>query len=96
MRALLDVILVVLQLFTYIIIISAILSWLLAFNVINYRNDVVRTIWTTLNAITEPVLRPIRNFVPNLGAIDISPIVALLLIFLIERIILYYIYPNVF
>ena len=52
---------------------SAVVSWLVAFNVINSRNDVVRTIWNFLYQVTEPVLRPIRNILPNLGGIDVSP-----------------------
>ncbi len=96
MRALLDLILLVLKLYTYVIIIVAIMSWLLAFNVINIYNAVVRAIWTSMNALTEPVLRPIRSMLPAMGGLDISPIVLLLLIFLIQDIIITYIYPNVF
>lgn len=95
MRALLDVILLALQLYTWLIIASAILSWLVAFNVVNTRNEVVRAIWSFLDAITEPALRPIRNVLPNLGGIDVSPIILLLVIFFIERVIIYYIYPAV-
>ncbi len=96
MRAILDVLLVVLQLYTYLIIAAVILSWLVAFNVVNRYNDVVRSIWNLVSALTEPLLRPIRRTVPNLGGIDISPVILLLLIFLLERIIEEYIYPNVF
>ena len=96
MRALLDVILLILQLYTYVIIIVAILSWLIAFNVINIYNDFVRSIWNALNALTEPLLRPIRQVLPNLGGIDISPVVLIILIWLLEDIITRYIYPNVF
>jgi YggT family protein len=96
MRAVLDVILIILQIYTYIIIIAAILSWLIAFHVINVYNDLVRSIWNALNAITEPLLRPIRQALPNLGGIDISPVILLLLIFLLEDIIERYIYPYVF
>jgi YggT family protein len=95
MRAILDVLLLVLQLYTYVIIIVAILSWLIAFNVINVHNDFVRSIWNALNAVTEPLLRPIRNVLPALGGLDISPVILLLLIFLIQDIIERYIYPNV-
>jgi YggT family protein len=95
MRAILDVILLVLHIYTYIIILVAILSWLIAFHIINIYNDVVRSIWNALNAITEPVLRPIRQALPNFGGIDISPVILLLLIFLIEDIIARYIYPYV-
>jgi YggT family protein len=96
MRAVLDVILVILQLYWWVIIIVAIMSWLIAFNVINIYNDLVRSIWNGLNAVTEPLLRPIRNMLPPMGGLDISPIILLLILFLIERIIGLYIYPNVF
>lgn len=96
MRAVLDVILLILQLYTYVIIIVAIMSWLIAFNVINVYNNVVRVIWDGLNAVTEPVLRPIRKMLPNVSGLDLSPLVLLLIIFLIQDIISKYIYPNVF
>lgn len=96
MRAVLDVILLILQLYTYVIVIAAILSWLVAFNVINVHNDLVRSIWNALIAVTEPVLGPIRQITPNLGGIDISPVILLLIIFLIQDIIQRYIYPNVY
>ena len=94
MRAILDVILLILNLYTWIIIISAVLSWLVAFKVINIDNNFVRSIWSGLNALTEPLLRPIRRRLPQMGAIDISPIVLLLAIFFLERVIVYYIYPT--
>lgn len=96
MRALLDVLMLALQLYVWLLIASAIMSWLIAFNVVNTRNDVVRTIWNFLYQITEPVLRPIRNILPNLGGIDISPIILLLIIFFIQRVIQIYLYPAVF
>ncbi|TAL81643.1 MAG: YggT family protein [Beijerinckiaceae bacterium] len=95
MRAILDVILLILQLYTYVIIIVAILSWLVAFNVINVYNEFVRSIWTALNALTEPLLRPIRQILPAMGGIDISPIILIILIYFIEDIITRYIYPYV-
>lgn len=94
MRAILDVVLLILNLYTWVIIISAVLSWLIAFNVLNYSNNLVRSIWSTLQALTEPLLRPIRNVMPNMGAIDISPIVLLIGIFFLERVIIYYLYPS--
>ena len=96
MRAVLDVILLILQLYTYVIIVVAIMSWLLAFNVINIYNSVVRAIWDALHAMTEPVLRPIRRILPNFNGLDLSPLVLLLVIFLIQDVIGKYIYPNVF
>jgi YggT family protein len=96
MRALLDVILLALQLYVWVLIIAAVLSWLLLFNVVNYRNQVVSTIWDLCNRLTEPALRPIRRIMPNLGGIDISPVILILLIFFIQNVIARYIYPNVF
>jgi YggT family protein len=96
MKAILDVVLIALNLYWWVIIIQAVLSWLIAFNVVNYRNQIVAQIDTTLRALTEPVLAPIRRRMPNMGAIDISPIVLLLGIILIQQIIIRYIYPNVF
>ena len=85
MRAVLDVVLLALQMYTWVVIIQAVLSWLMAFNVVNMRNDVVRAIANGLYQLTEPVLRPIRRVLPNLGGIDISPVVALLLIFFLQH-----------
>lgn len=96
MRAILDVVLIVLNLYTWVVILGAILSWLVAFGVVNMRNDLVRSAWNLFLALTEPLLRPIRNVLPSTGGLDLSPIVLLLGIMLIERIIIYYIYPNVF
>ncbi len=96
MRALLDVILLALQLYVWLLIAAALLSWLVAFNVVNTRNQVVSTIGEFLYRITEPALRPIRNILPNLGGIDISPVILILIIFFIQSVIERYIYPNVF
>lgn len=70
----------VLALYFWIIIISAILSWLVAFNVVNTSNRIVYAVGDVLYRLTEPALRPIRRFMPNLGGIDLSPVVLLLLI----------------
>lgn len=86
MSSLITVIQLALQLYTYLIIASAILSWLVAFNVVNTRNDVVRMIWSFLDAVTEPVLRPIRRILPNLGGVDISPILLIFLIIFLQNI----------
>jgi YggT family protein len=96
MRALLDVILLALQLYTWLLVAAAILSWLVVFNVVNTRNQFVGMISDFLYRVTEPALRLIRPFIPNLGGIDLSFIVLFFIIILIERIILLYIYPNVF
>ena len=96
MRALLDVIVLLLNLYIYLLIAAAVLSWLIAFNVINTRNQFVATVGDFLYRITEPALRPIRNVLPGFGGIDISPVILILIIILIERVIYYYIYPHVF
>jgi len=96
MRAVLDVILIALDLYMYLVIAWVILSWLIAFNVVNTRNPLVASISEFLYRITEPALWPLRQRLPNLGRIDISPIVLFLIIILIKHIIAYYIYPNVF
>ena len=96
MRAILEVVLLVLDMYYYIVIASVIFSWLYAFNVVNSGNQIVGAIGGFLYSATEPVLRRIRQFMPNLGTIDITPIVLLLGIFLAKRIIVLYIYPAVF
>ena len=69
-----------LNLYMWAIIIGAILSWLVAFNVINAYNQFVQTVLVFLRRVTEPALRPIRRFMPDLGGVDISPIILILLI----------------
>jgi|TARA_B110000014_G_scaffold100851_1_gene69280 YggT family protein len=88
MQAFLWLISTVIELFIWCLIISAILSWLIAFNVVNTQNRIVFMIGDFLHRITEPALRPIRRFLPNLGGIDISPIVLLLLLFFIQRLLI--------
>ena len=96
MRAVLDIILLVLQIYIWLLIAAAVLSWLIAFSVVNTRNPVVTTIGEFLYRITDPLLRPIRSMLPHLGGIDISPVILILIILFIENIIIRYIYPNVF
>ena len=84
-----------LDLYWWILIASAIFSWLYAFNVVNPRNQFVGTIGNFLFRITEPVLAPVRRFLPDLGGIDISPIIVLLLIFFIRQFLLTTIAPLV-
>ena len=96
MRAVLDIILLVLQIYIWLLIAAAVLSWLVAFNVVNTRNQVVATVGEFLFRLTEPLLRPIRSMLPNLGGIDVSPVILILLILFLENVIIRYIYPNVF
>jgi YggT family protein len=96
MRAILDVILIALDLYMWIVIAAAIFSWLVAFHVVNTRNQAIAMVGEFLYRITEPALRPIRNVMPNLGGIDISPVILFLIIILIQKVIVLYIYPNVY
>ncbi|HBS34730.1 MAG TPA: YggT family protein, partial [Parvularcula sp.] len=68
----------VIQLYSFVLIIAVILSWLIGFNVVNRHNQLVDALWRTCTALTEPLLRPIRNMLPNMGGIDISPIILIL------------------
>jgi YggT family protein len=96
MQALLVVIDIALRIYLWVIIASAIFSWLYAFGVVNPRNQAVATIGRALYQLTEPALRPIRRYVPTFGGLDISPVILILIIILIREIIWRYIYPNVF
>ena len=91
MLELLQFISYLLTLYVYIVIAMAILSWLIAFNVVNTRNPIVHMIAELLYRLTEPALRPIRNVLPNMGGIDISPIILFLIILFIQSVIL----PNI-
>ena len=96
MRSILDIVLIVLDLYWWIIIGSAVFSWLYAFNVVNMNNQFVGAIGNFLHQMTEPLLRPIRKIMPNFGTIDLSPIILLLGVIFAQSIIVRYIYPNVF
>ena len=96
MRAILEVILLILQFYVWILIASAVFSWLFAFNIINSSNQFVSQIGNTLYQLTEPVLGRVRRILPAFGSIDLSPIAVIFGIFLLQKIIVYYIYPNVF
>lgn len=93
MLALFQTIDLALNLYTWVLIASAIFSWLYAFNVINSSNQFVNSVGTFLYNVTEPLLRPIRRVLPNLGGIDISPIILLLIIFFIRSLMWNTLYP---
>lgn len=93
MYALFSTIDLALQIYIFILIASAIFSWLYAFNVINQHNQIVRMIGSFLYQATEPVLRPVRRILPNLGAIDISPVIVFLAIYFIQTFMWRTIYP---
>lgn len=86
--ALYQIIVILLDVLWWIIIIQAIMSWLIAFNVINTSSDVVRTIIMALDRMTAPIYNPIRRVMPDLGALDLSPMVVLLAILIIRQAIL--------
>jgi len=75
-------------LYVWVVIAGVVLSWLMAFNVVNAYNPFVRSIWNALNAVTEPLLRPIRRVLPDLGGIDISPVILLLACYFVRSVIL--------
>ncbi len=80
-----------LTLYIYVLIAAAVMSWLVAFNIVNPRNQVVGIVAEFLYRVTEPVLRPVRNLLPNLGGIDISPIIVILIIWFVQSVVL----PNI-
>ncbi len=83
--SLIEVLLLAINLYVWLVIASAILSWLVAFNVVNSRNQIIYMIGDFLHRITEPALRPIRQFLPNLGGIDISPVILILVLFFAQN-----------
>ena len=84
-QALFDIAIILLNVLWWIIIIQAILSWLVAFNVVNMSSPFVRSIATALDRLTAPLYRPIRRFLPDFGGIDFSPLVVLLLIMVLQK-----------
>lgn len=85
---LLNIVHVLLTVVWLIIIAHAILSWLVAFNVINLHNDFVRSLWQALQRMTDPIYRPIRRVMPDFGALDLSPLVALVILYILDSIVL--------
>jgi YggT family protein len=79
-------------LYIWILIATAVLSWLIAFNVVNTRNDLVRSIANFLYAVTEPALRPIRNLLPPMGGIDISMVFLMIGLFFLDKLIVWLYY----
>ena len=92
MYALANLISVVIQLYIWVLIASAILSWLVAFNVINTRNRFVYQVGDVLYRLTEPALRPIRRIMPNLGGVDLSPVVLILLLVFLRNLLFEYVF----
>jgi YggT family protein len=84
----------VIEIYTWIVIASAIMSWLVAFGVVNTRNQFIRFVVDFLYRVTEPVLRPIRRILPNLGGIDISPVILLLGLFFLRSLLAEYVFSS--
>ena len=96
MAPLIGFIVLVIDLYIWVVIAGAILSWLIAFNVVNTSNRFVYTVADMLYRVTDPALRPIRNIIPNLGGIDISPVILILfLLFIRDVVLLGWILPAV-
>jgi YggT family protein len=81
----------IITLYIYIIFAGVVMSWLIAFNVVNAHNPFVRSLWQALNALTEPLMRPIRRRLPDLGGLDISPMVLILGCLFVQWVVL----PNI-
>ncbi len=87
MNAILALILNILWLYTLVIFAMVIMSWLIAFNVVNLHNHFVAQLWLVLNRLTEPLLAPIRRFIPSIGGLDLSPIILLLAVYFLQTLI---------
>ena len=96
MIAIFYLVLQVLKLYSYVVIANVVITWLIAFNVLNTQNRFVYAILDLSYRLTEPILNKIRRFLPNLGSLDISPIILLLLIWFFEMCMKLYIAPIIF
>jgi YggT family protein len=96
MIAIFYLVLQILKLYSYVVIANVIVSWLVAFNILNTQNRFVYSILEFSYRLTDPLLNKIRHFLPNLGSLDISPIILLLLIWFIEMCMKLYIAPMIF
>ncbi len=96
MIAIFYLVLQTLKLYSYVVIANVVLSWLIAFNVLNTQNRFVYSILELSYRLTDPILDKIRRFLPNLGSLDISPIILLVLIWFIEMCMKLYIAPMIF
>ena len=95
MNIVLQIVLYLLTILWWVIIIQAILSWLIAFNVINLHNEFVRSVWHALGVVTEPIYRPIRRILPDFGALDLSPLVVLIILYILMNIVIPGLYTPV-
>ena len=96
MIAIFYLLLQILKLYSYVVIANVIISWLITFNILNTQNRFVYSILEFTYRLTDPILNKIRRFLPNLGSLDISPIILLLLIWFVEMCMKLYIAPMIF
>ena len=96
MIAIFYLVLQILKLYSYVVIANVLISWLIAFNILNTQNKFVYSILELTYRLTDPFLNRIRRFLPNLGALDISPIILLLLIWFVEMCMKLYVAPMIF
>ncbi len=96
MKSLLILVDSVVSIYIWILIINAILSWLIAFNILNTSNRLVYSLLDVSYKMTDPLLRPIRNFLPNLGGIDVSPVVLILLLMFVRNLVFEFLAPTMF
>ena len=80
----------IIDIYVYVLIAAVVISWLIAFNIVNRQNNVVRQINYALYRLTEPVLGPIRRLLPDLGGLDISPIIVIIILYFIRYLVVYY------
>ncbi|MGE0661013.1 MAG: YggT family protein [Reyranellaceae bacterium] len=95
MLALIKVLLIVIEIYIYLLVAMAVLSWLIAFNVLNTRNRFVAVVIDFLYRITEPLLRPLRRIIPTIGGIDITPAVLILILIFLQQLIIDNLVPAV-
>ncbi len=95
MLALIKVLLIVIDIYIYLLVAMAVLSWLIAFNVLNTRNRFVAVVIDFLYRITEPLLRPLRRIIPTIGGIDITPAVLILILIFLQQLIIDNLVPAV-
>ena len=96
MIAIFYLVLQILKLYSYVVIANVVISWLVAFNILNTSNRFVYSVLDFTYRLTDPILNKIRGFLPNLGALDISPVILLLLIWFIEMCMKIYLAPIIF
>ena len=89
---LLDILMILLNILWWIIIVQAVMSWLIAFNVINTHNDFVGQLWYVLDRITEPLYRPFRRIMPDFGGLDLTPMAVLILLIIMQQAVMPYLY----